>query len=631
MKCTLATCLILAVFSLIDVHSFSETLPEIGSGNPPSSFSEMWAGFDPRVEPLETELFQEWEEDGVVLRVIRFRIGVFKGKTARLAAIYGFPKKVLLGSDKLPALVQIHGGGQYADYQACLANAKKGYATVSIAWAGRLNAPDYRVTPVEVQLYWDGKTDDPRYRKTTDWGVLDGYHAPGRNAGNQFPSIRPESWTLDSVESPRNSGWFLCALAARRAITFLENQPEVDPSRIGVYGHSMGGKITVMAATDPRVKAAVPSCGGISDRLSESLRFRETLGDDVSLRQVRCPILFLSPSNDFHGRVGDLPKAVKEIQSRQWRVSSSAHHNHQDTPQHEAATLLWFDQHLKAEYEFPQTPKTHLQTVTEDGIPIFIVEPDASQKILSVDVFYTQDGKAAEGPEDREQTMHRFWHFVKPTTQSGKLTAKLPLESVHKPLWVFANVEYALENPVEGVGYYYRKFTARSFVISSVIAMISPEEIQKSAVQPTLQRSNMIEDFGDSWEKEWFSYQPDGWARSTNRLNCQLWQAPEHAIMSIRIKSAEPNAFVILVDDYAAEFSLKGGESWEELTIRPTDFRNIQGESKKDWVGIRQLRLSPDETLRAGRGENFEPKRFGKKWDGPAPQFRDLQWKPQAP
>lgn len=57
-----------------------ETLPPLKAGRAPQSFDEMWAGFDPRAEPLETETFQEWEEDGVVLRIVRFRIGVLKGK-----------------------------------------------------------------------------------------------------------------------------------------------------------------------------------------------------------------------------------------------------------------------------------------------------------------------------------------------------------------------------------------------------------------------------------------------------------------------------------------------------------------------------------------------------------------------
>jgi hypothetical protein len=57
-----------------------ETLPPLEEGQTLSNLEQMWAGFDPRAEPLEVETLQEWEEDGVVLRILRFRIGVFKGK-----------------------------------------------------------------------------------------------------------------------------------------------------------------------------------------------------------------------------------------------------------------------------------------------------------------------------------------------------------------------------------------------------------------------------------------------------------------------------------------------------------------------------------------------------------------------
>ena len=62
-------------------------------------------------------------------------------------------------------------------------------------------------------------------------------------------------------------------MAARRAITFLEQQPEVDPKRIGAHGNSMGGKLTTdLAGIDKRIKAAVPSCGGSGDLLETLMR-----------------------------------------------------------------------------------------------------------------------------------------------------------------------------------------------------------------------------------------------------------------------------------------------------------------------------------------------------------------------
>ena len=599
-----------------------ETLPPLQEGKAPQTFEEMWTGFDPRAEPLEVETLKECEEDGVVLRVVRFRIGVFKGQKALLAAVYGYPK----GCTKLPGLVQIHGGGQYADHKACVANAKRGYATVSIAWAGRISAPEYRVTPAEVRLFWDGKTEDPRYKLTTDWGAVDGYHAPGRNPGNVFPSAKPAAWTLDAVESPRNSGWFLCALAARRALTFLEQQPEVDAEKLGVYGHSMGGKLTVMTAVDPRVKAAAPSCGGVSDRDNDSPLYRATIGDDVSLKHVNCPIIFLSPANDFHGRINDLQKAVKEIASKEWRVTCSPHHNHQDTAEYEVASLLWFDQYLKGMFRYPKTPETTLELKTSDGVPFFSVRPDASKPILAVDVYYTQQGQPEGEKNDHENTMNRFWHHAVATQNGQTWTAKLPLLSTDKPLWVYANVLYPLETPVTGAGYYYALYTATTFNLSSLMHVATPQRLREAGVRATAKPSLVIETFEGNWEKEWFTYKPEDWVRRTHKIYDDQWQAPPRARLAFEVRSAKPNKMVVGIDGFAAGIVLGGGDQWQSVTLSPSDFQDVDGNPLRGWKDAKELRIGATETLRAkGRGAT-KPRVLGASWQGPRPEFLKLRW-----
>jgi dienelactone hydrolase len=51
----------------------------------------------------------------------------------------------------------------------------------------------------------------------------------------------------------------------RRAISYLESRPEVDPSRIGIWGSSFtGGHALVLGATDRRIKAVVAQIPTIS-------------------------------------------------------------------------------------------------------------------------------------------------------------------------------------------------------------------------------------------------------------------------------------------------------------------------------------------------------------------------------
>jgi hypothetical protein len=163
-----------------------ETLSPLEDGKVPQNLDELWGGYDPKKEPLEMEVLKEWEQDGVIYRIIRYQVGVFKGAPAKLAAFYAFPK----GGTKLPALVQIHGGGQSASLACVVTDAKRGYASISLNWGGnKMNLGKDN---------WEGPQ--------TDWGKLDCTHPPQRNKSNHFAGpLTPDEYTLDNIESPRNS------------------------------------------------------------------------------------------------------------------------------------------------------------------------------------------------------------------------------------------------------------------------------------------------------------------------------------------------------------------------------------------------------------------------------------------
>ena len=599
-----------------------ETLPPLQGGVAPQTLTELWKDFDPRAEPLDVEVLKEWEEDGVVLKVLRYRVGIFKGQKAMMAAVYGYPK----GGKDLPGLVQIHGGGQYADHKAPLTNAKRGYATISISWAGRISAPGYRVSPAEVKLFWEGKTDHPHYKIITDWGALDGYHAPFRYA-HAFSVSAPHEHTLDAVASPRNDSWFLSTLGARRALTFLEQQPEVNGEKLGVYGHSMGGKLTVMTAgADDRVKAAVPSCGGMSHRGDEDALIRDMICDDAYLKNITCPILFQSPANDFHGRIDDLQIAVTEIQSKDWRVACAPHHNHQDTANYEVASQLWFDQCLKGALTLPATPQLNVELKTKDGVPAVSVEADDSMPILGVEVYYTRHGQMDGLKPDMVNTKNRFWRYAPATKRGDRWRASLPLSNTDQPLWVYANVIYQLDEPVAYAGYYYRVGSSKTFTLSSLMPILVGEELKGAGVRATVQPSLIIETFQGDWEKEWFTYRPEEWARSTHKIYDEQWKAPAGAKLAVDVRTEQANKLVIGIDAYGAEANLTGGGKWQTVVVSASDFRDATGDVLKDWNGIMELSLGAAQTLRERvDGENKSTK-LGAPWNGPTPEFRNLRW-----
>lgn len=580
-----------------------DTLPALMDGKIPQTYEGLWRGFDRRKEPLEVEVLKEWEKDGVVMKVVRFRIGVFNGKKAMMAGIYGYPK----GAGKIPGLVQIHGGGQYADWRPVFTNAKRGYATISISWDGRINAPDYKVDPAVVRLYLDGKTDDPKYKKTTDFGGINPYHITRR---------QPESpdFLLDkeNKKSLRNNSWFPWALAARRAVTFIERQPEVDPKRIGVYGHSMGGKLTTMvAAGDDAVKVAVPSCGGVSDRNDPDPIYLATLASPAYLTRIKCPIMFVNPANDFNGQINDVHKAVKDDLKVPWRISSAPYHNHWDTPEYKVTTQLWLDQHLKGNFKMPETPKTKLILKTKDGIPRFVVKPDPERikEMLSLDVYYTQMGEKA-GSRNYEHIKRRFWHYAKATRKGDTWTAKIPLADPKARLWVYANVLYPLDKPITGSGYGYEEYTAKNYNLSSAMAMVEPGGLEKAGVKAALKPSLVIEDFKGDWKKEWWSMnnKPTLWDLRTYKLYSPLYRAPPAAKLVFEIKSKEPNRLILNSGATFKFIQLKGGEEWQKIELLPSDFQGQPQYRFTDWQEVTDLCISSDS------------------WKGPAPELRKLQW-----
>ena len=99
------------------------------------------------------------------------------------------------------------------------------------------------------------------------------------------------------------------------------------------------------------------------------------------------------------------------------------------------------------------------------------------------------------------------------------------------------------------------------------------------------------------------------------------WQAPAGAKLALQVSSAQANKLVVKIDDTAAEVQLTGGSAWEAIELQPADFKNVAGESLADFQGIKELRLSPAETL-SGK----PAVKFGAAWQGADPVFNDLHW-----
>lgn len=580
----------------------------------PQSVAELWSDFDPRKEPLEVQVVRQWKQDGGVYRCVCYLIGTFKGKPARMAAFYGFPENA---KGKLPAVMHMHGGGQRAFLEEVRTYVGRGYAALSVNWGGR-----------EME---DARPGDP----ATDWGAVD---PTQQNVPGYFNLLPGDKFLVDH-ESPKNCNWYLLTLGCRRGITFLEQQPEVDASRIGVYGHSMGGNLTMyVAGTDTRIKAAAPSCGGQGFRTErhemlgghcqqehikgDAALFTRTMGFEHYAPLIRCPVVHLSATNDFHGWMDDVYRTNVLIPEQPLRYAFSPHLNHRFIPEAAIARPLGLDHYLKGGPALPETPRTDWQLNPGDGVPVMRVMPDkTSLPVARVEIYYSVD------PDPRA----RFWRGATTQTTGDAWMAKLPVLSTEQPLYAFANVYYTLPR-AESLPH---MSAIREVCLSSLLHRASAAELKSAGAHGTDQPSLIIDDFTRGWH-DWYRLNAgnrDYWQNWTRKIADPKWLGPDGARLKITLRLPQSNhmTFVAIENEWRSyrgpkrvficERQIAGQPQVQTITLDVADFKDAKGAALANWRQIDQFGICAHwEEKDSGR--QSQPRR----WNGELPEFHRLEW-----
>jgi len=606
----------------------------------PKTVTELWAGFEEfdKATPMEGEVLKEWEADGVVCRLVRYQVGVFKGAPSRVAAFYAFPK----GGSKLPAVLEMHGGGQSASSDAVMQWARRGYAAMSLNWGGnRLNFGRSNVT-----LKWggtgmnSGRSNVTYEGPQTDWGNLDATHPPQRDKINHFAGpLLPNEYTLDAVESPRNSNWFVVLTAARRAITFLQQQPEVDPARIGATGHSMGGKLTTnLAGIDKRIKAAVPSCGGSGDLLESQADLPGGLkskvdplklaciSDNAYIPLITCPTLWLSPTNDFHAHIDNMAWNWRNVADERLRLSIAPHLNHRHTEEHVITQHLWFEEHLKGALKLPQTPQLRLLLKQSDGVPRLSLVPDEADRVRRVDIYYSVDPHA----------LTRFWRDAGAVRVGKQWEGSCPVMDLGEPLFAYANVVYDTPEP-----YRSEPGSSATFALSSRVLSAGAAQLQAAGVKATDKPERLIDDGARGWH-DWYQINwghPPLWNAYTRKIKDAKWRGPDGARLVFEIRSQTDNALVVTFlcnewgavapgkppVDYSVLKPLKGSPDWQVVSVSLEELAATDPKFTAplaNWQSACELSISPSGAV-AKDGQKL--KLDGKAWQGPR-EIRNLRW-----
>ncbi|MDF7809411.1 acetylxylan esterase [Pontiellaceae bacterium B12219] len=559
---------------------------------------EIWAGYDPRAEPLDEEILKTWEEDGATYKEVYFNGELFDGKYVRIYGIYAAPT----GAKNLPGLLHIHGGGQTVNKDWLKVFTAEGYAVLSINWGGE----------------W------PNRERYTLWnGVENGDHK--HRTGREV-----------TKPSPRSDSYYLWTQASMRAVTYLESQPEVNPDKIGAYGISMGGSIMWNIAFDPRIKAgcAIYGAGWNTYTYDETrysvgmpghtpsendLRWRASLAPEASAPYVKFPMLFLSSSNDRHGYMDRAEQSLDLIPEgvpRAWALTPRLRHHIGVDFIHDLPA--WFDFYLKGEGNWPKNPATAIKS-GKSGAPVFYLKPDNPEEVVKVEIFYGLENPFA---------VNRHWRTAEVNQSKDIYSAVVPVMNADEYLFAFANITYK-----SGV------------VLSSPLEAVIPSNIR--AVATIKKPSRLIYDgkegIGD-WTRGSTGTDPIP-GKIDKRLKAVTgpggkpgftaervspftyapsdpeFRAPKGASLQFDIKTDVDEDFTVRLyknywvrdfETYECSVNLKGDRGWQTVTLTGDQF--IEKKSKKplgdsiNEVGV--LELSPG----------------NKKWKDSDVIFRNFRW-----
>lgn len=238
--------------------------------------------------PPRTYAAPGFQEEGV--RALFFDGVQWQGKPTRIFAWYGVPANH--GTQRVPAVVLVHGGGGTAFANWVRLWNDRGYAAIAIDTCGSVPIP------------------------------------AGNNTWHRSLLGGPPCWdvSFQQIDWPEKDQWTYQAVAAIvLADSLLRSLPEVDPRRIGITGISWGGYLTSIAASvDPRFRFAAPvyGCGYLGDdsywlphfkKMGEAKasKWLKLWDPSVYLHSAKMPFLWVDGTNDQFYPLDSLQKSYR--------------------------------------------------------------------------------------------------------------------------------------------------------------------------------------------------------------------------------------------------------------------------------------------------------------------------------
>ena len=603
---TLAGCLFVVFFAFDanadDIWGKGEVPRITDSKNVPQTIDEIWRGYEKSYDnnnPLDVKIHKTWEVDGdVVVSWVQLTVGTFQQKKSIVCGYWAYPKN----AQNLPAILNTHGGPQSASENGAVNFARLGYACF---------CPNQN----ENKEMNGQATGLPN----TDWGALDAQSQRGSDG-----PFQASDKTIDAVPSPRNNWQFPRQISGRRIISFMQQQPQVDSSKIGIRGHSTGGALTVYQCIDPRVVAAVPSVGGVGGFmdvhpiLTGNTRHLRLEGDRLKLfintlesrtywEKMNALVLMLGASNDFNAPDWNCLEAIRRADVDK-RYISCANFNHAFPPETMIADYLWFQDKMKGEFDFPAAPKAELLLKQSDGIPIFRVEPPKTDlKLKRVEGFFT----------DGRNPLTRFWVTGSPQQAAdGSWQMKCPVISDDEPLFAFANLIYAID-PINAPHHRYNGLSEMAATSNYTYAW--PDQLTAAGIKPQTIQNRLIDDFSAGL-RDWSGSLENGhwWSIDTRKISDSRFMGPKGAELVFEVNSPQAGMKVGLVAERKfmeannREHAFYGffdapKQGWNTIRLKTSDLHNPFGWPLDDWHKLSRLHLRSAHSLKNEIEKNYAP------------------------
>ncbi len=181
--------------------------------------------------------------------------------------------------------------------------------------------------------------------------------------GESYGESYSEAAANLALRHPGSTGLGKWVADARRVVDFIETLPDADAGRIGIIGHSLGGKMALYAAAmEPRIRATVSSELGVGLRMSnyddywylgDALTGAPAGTDQHELLALIAPRPFLLIGGDEYDKQDswhyiNAARAVYELSGHGQNIGYVNHHTgHTPTPAAVSAAFDWLDHFLK--------------------------------------------------------------------------------------------------------------------------------------------------------------------------------------------------------------------------------------------------------------------------------------------